>query len=117
MLASVKVPVLSKMTVSILASDSIACILRTSTPWRASNPAEVNIAVGVASDSAHGQVTTSTATAAISARDGSVGHQNTTAKAAASNTKIRNGFATRSASTARRGFSVAACAINATIWA
>ena len=117
MLAWVRVPVLSKITVSMLARDSIACIRRTSTPWRANRPADVNIAAGVANDSAQGHVTTSTATAAIKARAGSVGHQNTTAKAAASSTKIKNGLATLSASTASRGLSVDACAISDTIWA
>ena len=116
MVASVSVPVLSKMTVSMLARDSIACMRRTSTPRLASAPAVVSMAVGVASDSAQGQVTTSTATAAIKARAGSVRHQNAAAKTAASNTKARKGLAIRSASNARRGLSVAACAISATIW-
>eukprot|EP01031_Cornospumella_fuschlensis_P010526 gene10525-12893_t len=43
---SVRVPVLSKITVSISASTSTACSLRTSTPWRASRPADVSIAAG-----------------------------------------------------------------------
>ena len=73
--ASVSVPVLSNTTVSTPAKVSMACKRRTSTPWRASKPALVSMAVGVASDKAHGQVTTSTATAAMMARAGSVGHQ------------------------------------------
>ena len=58
------------------------------------------MAVGVASDSAQGQVTTSTATAAIRPRAGSVLHQYAAARAAANSTKPKNGLATRSACTA-----------------
>ena len=71
----VSVPVLSNTMVSTWASASSPCRLRTSTPWRASVPAAVSMATGVASDSAHGQVTMSTATATISACPGSDGHQ------------------------------------------
>jgi hypothetical protein len=51
---------------------SSACRRRTSTPRRANAPALASMAAGVASDSAHGQVTTSTATATISAWPGSL---------------------------------------------
>ena len=63
----VRVPVLSNTRVSTVARLSNACNLRTSTPLRASDPAAASMAAGVARDSAHGQVTTSTATATISA--------------------------------------------------
>ena len=69
------VPVLSNITVSTAASASNASSRRTSTPRRASAPAADNMAAGVASDKAQGQVTTSTDTATISARCGSVCHQ------------------------------------------
>ncbi|MCY1551258.1 hypothetical protein D9M68_875750 [compost metagenome] len=64
----VSVPVLSNTTALMLAKVSNACSRRTSTPRRASAPAELSMAAGVASDSAHGQVTMSTATATASAR-------------------------------------------------
>ena len=73
------------------------------------------MAVGVASDKAHGQVTTSTATAAIKARAGSVLHQKAAAPPAASKTNHKNGLATRSASKASRGLSTDARSISATI--
>ena len=55
-------------------SASSACRRRTSTPRRASAPAAASVAAGVASDSAQGQVTISTATATPSAWPGSLGH-------------------------------------------
>ena len=75
------------------------------------------MAAGVASDKAQGQVTTNIATAIINACPGSLGHHHAQARPAASNTKIRNGFAIRSASSAICGLLVAACAISATICA
>jgi hypothetical protein len=71
----VKVPVLSKITVSIWARFCRALRRRTSTPLRAKAPAVASMAAGVASDKAQGQVTISTATATITACAGSVGHQ------------------------------------------
>ena len=113
----VSVPVLSNTSASTLARASSPCRLRTSTPWRASVPAAVNMATGVAKDKAHGQVTISTATATISAWPGSEGHHQTTASPAASNTAKRKGRAIRSASWARRGFCNEALSIKARIWA
>ena len=75
------------------------------------------MAVGVASDSAQGQVTINTATAAINACAGSVCHQKAAAPNAASSTINKKGLATRSASSARRGLSLAARSISATICA
>ena len=57
------------------APSSSASSRRTSTPRRASAPAAASSAAGVASDSAHGQVTISTATATPIARAGSSRHQ------------------------------------------
>ena len=111
----VSVPVLSNTTVSIVASDSRACRLRTRTPSRAKAPAAESMATGVAKDSAQGQVTISTATATIRACCGSLGHHHTSAASAASSTKTRKGRATRSASWANRGFCSEALSISATI--
>ncbi|MNV55541.1 hypothetical protein D3C71_1477760 [compost metagenome] len=113
----VSVPVLSNTTVSTPASASSPCRLHTNTPWRASVPAAVNMATGVASDSAHGQVTMSTATATINAWPGSEGHQYTAANTAAKSTATRKGLAMRSASCAKRGFCSDALSISATICA
>jgi hypothetical protein len=66
-------------------------------------PAAASSAVGVASDSAHGQVTTSTDAATIVARDGSIHCQATQASAASASTATRKGPAHRSASCASRG--------------
>ncbi|KAF1056768.1 MAG: hypothetical protein GAK34_00116 [Delftia tsuruhatensis] len=75
------------------------------------------MATGVASDSAQGQVTMSTATATIMALPGSVGHHQMAAPSAASSTTTRKGRATLSASWARRGFCSEALSIRPTIWA
>ncbi len=56
----VKVPVLSTTTMSTLASRSNASGRVTRSPRRASRVVAAAIAAGVASDKAHGQVTTST---------------------------------------------------------
>ena len=112
----VKVPVLSKTTVSTSANASRPWRLRTSTPWRASVPAADNMATGVASDKAQGQVTINTDTATMSAWAGSVGHHHSAARKAASKTAIKKGRATRSATCANRGFCNDALSISATIW-
>ena len=111
----VKVPVLSKTTVSTSARDSSACGLRTNTPARAKAPLAAIIAAGVASDKAQGHVTISTATPAISARCGSSPHHHATAAAAATSTTHKKGAAMRSANRARRGLVVDAIRIKSTI--
>ena len=75
------------------------------------------MAAGVASDSAHGQVTTRIATAIIMAWPGSLGHHHTAAATAASTTNTRNGLASRSASCATVGLLTEACSIKDTICA
>ena len=110
-------PVLSNTKVSTQASVSKAASLRTNTPPLAKVPALASMAAGVANDNAHGQVTTSTATATISAWAGSCGHHHAAAPNAANKTKAKNGLAIRSASTAAWGLVVEALCIKATIWA
>ncbi len=63
----VNVPVLSSTTVSILPASSNASASRMIIPFSAALPVPTIIAVGVARPSAHGQATTSTATAFIRA--------------------------------------------------
>ena len=63
---SVKVPVLSTISVSTLHRFSIAAASRNNTPCVAPRPVATMIDIGVASPSAHGQAMISTATAFIS---------------------------------------------------
>ncbi len=63
----VSVPVLSRTTARMRAADSSAWALLTPMPSSAPRPTAVSSAVGVARPSAHGQATTSTATAALQA--------------------------------------------------
>src|SRR5256885_5504873 len=73
----VRVPVLSNTTVSIRARRSIASGLTTSRPSRARRELTAANVAGVAKDSAHGQVTTSTAKVAVITYDGSITPQYT----------------------------------------
>ena len=66
-LPSVRVPVLSMMSVSTLPNISNASALRIKIPARAPRPVPTIIAMGVASPRAHGQATIRTATAFTSA--------------------------------------------------
>ena len=93
----VSVPVLSNTTCVTRASASIAWPRVTITPRRARLPTAAASAVGVASDSAHGQVTTSTATAVHSARAASVTAQYSAVAAATARTAATNHPAMRSA--------------------
>ena len=117
MASRVTVPVLSKTSVSTFDRVSSACKLRTMVPLRASAPAAANMAAGVASDRAHGHVTTKTATATIKACPGSRLHHHAHDAAAASSTPMRNGLARRSAIMATCGLELDALSIKATIWA
>ena len=63
----VSVPVLSRTTARIRPADSSAWALLTKMPSSAPRPTAASSAVGVARPSAHGQATTSTATAALQA--------------------------------------------------
>ncbi len=106
---SVSVPVLSSTTCVTRASVSSASARAMTTCRRASAPAAAASAAGVASDSAHGQDTTSTAKVTASARDGSMlpPDDAPSRRQAASNAPT-NHAATRSATRATRGRSLAA---------
>jgi hypothetical protein len=78
-------------------------------------PAATVSATGVASDSAHGQVTTSTETVIHSACRGSMNHQVSATAAASNSSAMMKWAAMRSAISTRRGFSVAARSIRRTI--
>ncbi len=95
--ASVSVPVLSTNSRCTRASPGIASRLRSSRPSRAIADAVATSADGAASDSAHGQVTTSTETTTHTTRDGSMVLQAAPAPTASSSTAHRNGPAQRSA--------------------
>ena len=73
------------------------------------------MAVGVAKESAQGQVTTRIATAVITPRCGSTIHHQAPAPAANNKTMMRNGRAMRSASAAISGLVVDAATISAAI--
>ena len=107
----VNVPVLSKTKCVACASVSMACPRVTSTPRRASVPAAMVNATGVARESAHGQATTSTDTVTHSARDGSTIHQSTATTSVMPSKAVRKPEATRSASSTSFGFSEAARSI------
>ena len=111
----VNVPVLSKTTCVTCASDSSASPRVTITCRRASAPVAAASAAGVASDSAHGQETTSTAKVTASARDGSCSHQTTAVSAASARSAPTNQAADRSATRAIRGRSEAARATRRSI--
>ena len=95
--AWVKVPVLSTTTMSTFANRSRASGRVTRRPRRASRVVAAATAAGVASDKAQGQVTTSTANAAGSAREGSTKSQNVAAHVASVTVSTTNQEATRSA--------------------
>ena len=114
-LPSVSVPVLSNTKCVAAASVSSAWPRVTSTPRRNSVPVAAVSAAGVASDSAHGQVTTSTATVIHSARDGSIAYHARATTAASTSSAPTNQRATRSASCAIFGFSVCARSIRRTM--
>ncbi len=71
----VNVPVLSKMIWLQRASDSRLWLRMVSRPWLSMLPVAALMAVGVASDSAQGQVTTSTATRIGNQLSGDCCHQ------------------------------------------
>ena len=112
---SVSVPVLSSTTVSMRASRSMASARVTSTPRRASLAVAAASATGVASDSAQGQVTTSTASTAGKARAGSTNHQHTAVATASTRITPTNQLAARSARRTSRGRSVRARSCSATM--
>ncbi|OIQ74859.1 hypothetical protein GALL_434820 [mine drainage metagenome] len=74
-------------------------------------------AAGTASDSAHGQLTTSTATSVGTMRDGSSHHHSNTVSAATPSKPSVNHCAATSANCAERGLLASACCIRSTIWA
>ncbi len=100
----VSVPVLSNTTRSTFESDSMASAFVTSTPCRASSPVAAASAAGIASENAHGQATTSTASVASKARDGSRLSQIAHTPPAAISTYRKNFAAARSAACATAGF-------------
>ena len=108
----VSVPVLSKTTSVACASTSMACPRVTSRPSRASRPDAIVNATGVASDKAHGQLTTSTATVTGNAIAGSSCHQTNAVSADSASNPHRNHEATRSAVVTATGFSSAPRSIN-----
>ncbi len=97
------------------ASLSMASSRRSSTPRRPIAPAAAISAAGVASDSAHGQVTINTDTTTQTARDGSIACHTTPAAAANSSTPHRKMLAQRSAAASDAGRSLRALRISATI--
>ena len=101
----VSVPVLSNTTSSICASVSRLCLPLINTPSSASAPVEAASAVGVASESAQGQVMTSSATVIHKAVCASAYHvqpmKTGMASSSSPNTKLEAYF---SASSAARGF-------------
>ena len=58
----VRVPVLSKITVSILLASSNTSLVLTKIPFLAQTPSDTIVASGVASPKAQGQATTKTVT-------------------------------------------------------
>ncbi|CRM63890.1 hypothetical protein [Pseudomonas sp. 44 R 15] len=102
---SVSVPVLSKITVSIWFSPSSTWPRVSSNPRLCRVPVAAVRAVGVARDSAHGQVATSMANTIQNARDASNCHHTRPITAAAIRDASKNHCAARSAICARRGFS------------
>ena len=105
---AVSVPVLSSMTVSIVARPSTASARITSTPSWASRELAAAIAAGVASDSAQGHVATSTASIAGKARVGSISCQITPTSTVSNKMRTTNHDAMRSAASPRRGRSLCA---------
>ena len=99
----VKVPVLSSTTCVTRESASIASARTASICLRPSAPAAAASADGVASDSAHGHETTSTAKATISAREASTCHQNSAVPRRRPAARRRTTPATLSASLPMRG--------------
>ena len=112
---SVSVPVLSKIRSLAPASDSIAWPRVTIRLCLAISPVATVSATGVASDSAHGQVTTSTDTAIHSARDGSICIHSSAAVAASSRMAPTNQPAARCVSSIQRGRSPDARSIRLTM--
>ncbi|VVN63568.1 hypothetical protein PS687_04810 [Pseudomonas fluorescens] len=102
---SVRVPVLSKITVSIWFRPSSTWPRVSSSPSLCRVPVAAVRAVGVARDNAHGQVATSMASTIQNARDESSSHHSRPISAAAISEHSRNHCAARSAICARRGFS------------
>ncbi|CRQ87724.1 hypothetical protein PAERUG_E16_London_17_VIM_2_04_14_03148 [Pseudomonas aeruginosa] len=102
---SVRVPVLSKITVSMWFSPSSTCPRVISRPSLCRLPVAAVSAVGVASDRAQGQVATSSDSTTQKARWWSTCHHSAPTAAATSRTMSRNHCATLSASSARRGLS------------
>ena len=113
MRSPVSVPVLSMATVSMPASFSSALARVTSTPRRLRRTLAAATAAGVASDSAHGQVTTSTASVAAKARVGSNHSHSPATTAASTRITATNCTAARSASSAIGGRSACARSISA----
>ena len=111
---SVRVPVLSSMTVSTLARPSIASGRMTSTPSLARRELAAANATGVAIESAHGQVATSTARTAGKARAGSITYQASPTKVVSSRIRTMNHEAIRSAARPKRGRSLCARSSNRT---
>ena len=101
----VSVPVLSKTTVSIVFIDSRVCPRVGRKPRRRSLTVADVIAVGVASDSAQGQVTTRTESVMSKALSAPASHQPIQTTGARISTRPTNLPAIRSAIMATRGFS------------
>ncbi|OAD21068.1 hypothetical protein THIOM_003183 [Candidatus Thiomargarita nelsonii] len=103
---SVNVPVLSKTKWVARAKLSKACPRVVNKPARVRVLVAAVIAVGVANDSAQGQVTTKTESVIASHASGSTYHQYTATPKANSSTPSTNHEATRSANWVSAGFSV-----------
>jgi hypothetical protein len=101
--AWVSVPVLSNNAVPARARFCSAAPRVTSSPRRASPAAAAANAVGVASASAHGQDTTSTASVLGNQCAGAACHQYAPVAAAASSTSVMKPCARRSAASASGG--------------
>jgi hypothetical protein len=111
------VPVLSKMTVVMLAAFSIASALRTKMPFCANRPKATAIAVGVAKPIAQGQAMTVTDTAATNALATSPATMNQPKKVAAASKRTMgtNTAATLSARRCIAGLVACASSINRAI--
>ncbi|OIQ86130.1 hypothetical protein GALL_320330 [mine drainage metagenome] len=113
----VSVPVLSNTQACTDATASSACPRAISTPARDSRAVAAASAAGTASDSAHGQLTTSTAIIAGAIRAGSIHHHSSAVAAAIASSTSVNQCAATSASRAARGLCSKAPFISSTICA
>ncbi|OQC04615.1 MAG: hypothetical protein BWX79_02464 [Alphaproteobacteria bacterium ADurb.Bin100] len=108
---SVRVPVLSKATMSTLCASSSACASLIRMPYLAATPVPAMMAAGVASPSAHGHAITSTATAWITAvSNGAPAHHSQVNKVTSDTTSTTGTNTAATWSTRRWIGALAACA-------